>query len=203
MSPSQLTRASGWAAALAGAFFIIAEVLTPITLFTNPEALSRVALTDRFVVQSMLTFLAAMLLLAGLIGLYAFQSREAGRLGALGFPIAFFVTALMLGDFYANTFVTPALAIGVPNALDVHNAGVLVFWLPLEFGFLALAWFPFAVATLRAGVYPRGAAWLLVALVPLPYINVPFDAAVAWLGIALMKRSASPSPRQRLRRVRA
>jgi hypothetical protein len=208
MSPSQLTRASGWAAALAGAFFIIAEVLTPITLFTNPEALSRVALTDRFVVQSMLTFLAAMLLLAGLIGLYAFQSREAGRLGAVGFPIAFFATALMLGDFYANTFVTPALAIGVPNALDVHNAGVLVFWLPLEFGFLALAWFPFAVATLRAGVYPRGAAWLLVvgalvALVPLPYINVPFDAAVAWLGIALMKRSASPSPRQRLRRVRA
>ena len=208
MSPSQLTRASGWAAALAGAFFIIAEVLTPIRLVTNPDALSRVALTDRFVVQSMLTFLAAMLLLAGLVGLYAFQSREAGRLGAIGFPVAFFVTALMLGDFYANTFVTPALAIGVPNALDVHNAGVLAFWLPLEFGFLALAWFPFAVATLRAGVYPRGSAWLLVvgalvALVPLPYVNVPFDAAVAWLGIALMKRSASPSPRQRLRRVRA
>jgi len=40
MSPSQLTRASGWAAALAGAFFIIAEVLTPITLFTNPDTLA-------------------------------------------------------------------------------------------------------------------------------------------------------------------
>jgi hypothetical protein len=208
MSPSQLTRASGWAAALAGAFFILAEVLTPITLFTNPEALSRVALTDRFVVQSMFTFLAAMLLLAGLVGLYAFQSREAGRLGAVGFPIAFFATALMLGDFYANTFVSPVLAIGVPEALDVHNAGVLAFWLPLEFGFLALAWFPFAVATLQAGVYPRGAAWLLVvgavvALVPLPYVNIPFDAAVAWLGITLMRRSASPSPPRYLRRVRA
>jgi hypothetical protein len=125
VSPSQLTRASGWAAALARAFFILAEVITPTTLFTNPEAFSQVALTDRFVVQSMLTFLTAMLLLAGLVGLYAFQSREAGRLGAVGFPIAFFVTALMLVDFYANTFVTPALAIGVPNALDVHNAGVL------------------------------------------------------------------------------
>jgi hypothetical protein len=208
VSSSQLTRASGWAAALAGAFFILAEVITPIRLFMNPEILSRVALTDRFVVQSMLTFLAAMLLLAGLVGLYTFQSREAGRLGALGFPIAFFTTALMLGDFYANTFVTPALAIGVPEALDVHNAGVLLFWLPLEFGFLALAWLPFALATLRAGVYPRGAAWLLVvgalvALVPLPYVNVPFDAAVAWLGIALMRRSASPSPPRYLRRVRA
>ena len=78
----------------------------------------------------------------------------------------------------------------------------------MEFGFLALAWFPFAVATLWAGVYPRGAAWFLVvgaleALVPLPYVNVPFDAAGAWLGIALMRRSASPSPPRYLRRVRA
>jgi hypothetical protein len=208
MSPSQLTRASGWAAALAGAFFILAEVLTPITLVTNPSSLSRVALTNRFVVQSMLTFLAAMLLLAGLVGLYAYQAQEAGRLGAVGFSTAFFGPSLILGDFYANTFVTPTLAISVPEALDVHNAGVLLFWLPLEFGFLALAWFPFAVATLRAGDYPRAAAWLLVvgalvALVPLPYVNVPFDVAVAWLGIALMRRSASPSPRRHLRRVRA
>ena len=208
MSPSKLVRQSGWAAALAGAFFIIAEVLTPITLVTNPEALSRVALTDRFVVQSMLTFLAAMLLLAGLVGLYAFQANEAGRLGAVGFSVAFIVTALMLGDFYANTFVTPTLALGVPEALEGRNAGVLLFWLPLEFGFLTLGWLPFAVATLRAGVYPGGAAWLLVAgalvaLVPLPYVNIPFDVAVAWLGIALAKRSGVPSPQRDFRRVRA
>src|ERR687897_2776242 len=132
MSPSQLTRASGWAAALAGAFFILAEVLTPLTLVTNPDSLSRVALTDRFVVQSMLTFLAAMLLLAGLVGLYAYQAQQAGRLGAVGFCTAFIGPSLKLGDFYPNTFVTPALAIGVPEALDVHNAGVLLFWLPLE-----------------------------------------------------------------------
>jgi hypothetical protein len=147
---------AGWA------FFIIAEMLTPLTLLTHPESLSQLALTDRFVVQSMLTFLAAMLLLAGLVGLYAFQARQAGRLGAVGFSIAIFITALMLGDFYANTFVTPILAISIPEALDVHNAGVLVFWLLLAFGFLALAWLPFALSTVRAGVYPRGAAWLLV-----------------------------------------
>jgi len=50
----------------------------------------------------MLTLLAAMLLLAGLMGLYASQAKEAGRLGAVGFSAAFFVTALMLGDFYAS-----------------------------------------------------------------------------------------------------
>ncbi|MBA2715022.1 MAG: hypothetical protein H0U55_15900 [Rubrobacteraceae bacterium] len=87
----------------------------------------------------------------------------------------------MLGDFYSNTFVTPTLAIGVPEALEGHNGGVLAFWLPLEFGFLALAWLPFALSTVRA---------------------VPFDAAVAWLGVALMRQSGSPSPRRHLRRVR-
>ena len=208
MTIYQLIRASGWAAAMAGTFFILAEILTPITLLMNPDALSRVALTDRFVIHSMLTFLAAMLLLAGLVGLYACQAREAGKLGAVGFSTAFFVTALVMGDFYANTFVTPVLAIGVPEALDVHNAGVLAFWLPLEFGFLSLAWLPFALSTVRARVYPRGASWFLVigavvALVPLPYINVVFDAAVAWLGIALVKRSVSQFPRRHLRRVRA
>jgi hypothetical protein len=208
MTPSQLTRASGWATALAGAFFVLAEVLTPIKLLKHPDALSRVVLTDRFVVQSMLTFIAAMLLLAGLAGLYAFQAREAGRLGAVGFSTAFFVTALTLGDFYANTSVSPVLAIGVPEALDVHNAGVLAFWLPIEFGLLVLGWLPFALSTVRAGVYPRGAAWSLavgavVALVPLPYVNIPFDAAVAWLGLALIRQSAALSPRRHLRRVRA
>ena len=60
--------------------------------------------------------------------------------------------------------------------------------LPLEFGFLALGWLPFALSILCAGVYPPAAARLLVvgaivALVPLTYLNIPFDVAVAWLGI--------------------
>ena len=208
MSPSQLLRSSGLAAVLAGAFFILAEILTPITLLTHPEALSQMALTDRFVIQSLLTLLGAMLLLAGLVGLYALQSREAGSLGAFSFSTAFFITALILGDFYANTFVTPTLASGVPDALDGPYAGVLRLWLPVEFGFLAPAWLPFAVATLRARVYRRAAAWLLaagavVALVPLPYVNVPFDVSVLWLGIELMRQSATFSPGRHLRRTRA
>jgi hypothetical protein len=30
----------------------------------------------------------------------------------------------------------------------------------------------------------------VAALLPLPYVNIIFDAAVVWLGIALMKQSA-------------
>ncbi len=80
-------------------------------------------------------------------------------------------------------------------------------WLPVEFGFLTLTWLLFAVATLRARVYPSWATRLLlvgaiVALVPLPYVNILFDAAVAWLGIALMKRAALPLSRRHRRAAR-
>jgi hypothetical protein len=50
------------------------------------------------------------------------------------------------------------------------------------------------VATVRARVYPRGASWLLLggavlALLPLPLVNIVFETALVWLGLALLKGS--------------
>ena len=161
-SSPNLIRMSGLAATLAGTCFIAAELLTPTTLLMNPNVLSWIAVTDRFITQSLLTLIAAILLLGGLVGLYVGQLREAGRLGLVGFFAAYFGTALMVGDFYANTFVTPLVAYGHPDVLNGPFAGVLGLWLPVEFGFLTVTWLLFAVARLRARVYPRGATWLLL-----------------------------------------
>jgi hypothetical protein len=54
------------------------------------------------------------------------------------------------------------------------------------------------VATIRAGVYPRVAAWVLLvatilALVPFPLANLPFYAAVAWIGLDLLGKRAVSS----------
>jgi hypothetical protein len=202
---------SGLAAVLAGVAFIFAELLTPLVAAEGFReaafSLSGVASTNVFFIQSLLTLFGGALLLGGLVGLYARQSEDAGKLGTIGFLFAFVGTVLITGDFYANTFVTPLVDLGHPELLDSPYGGVLRFWLPLEFGFLTLAWILLGVATLRARVYPRGASWLLlvgavVALLPLPYVNIIFDAAVAWLGIALMKPSALSTPaRRHLRRA--
>ena len=40
----------------------------------------------------------------------------------------------------------------------------------------------------------------IVALVPLPYANIPFDLEVAWLSIAPTRRGASSYSRRNLRR---
>jgi hypothetical protein len=206
MTSPSLSWMSGLAAVLAGGTFIFAELLTPIVAVEGFReatlSVSVVASSNAFFLQSLLTWFAGALLLVALFGLYARQSEGAGKLGVIGFLFAFFGTVLITGDFYANTFVTPLVDLGHPELLDSPYSGVLQFWLPLEFGFLTLGWILFAVATLRARIYPRGASWLLlagavVALLPLPYVNIIFDAAVVWLGITLMKQSASAAPSRR------
>jgi hypothetical protein len=179
---------------LAGVLFVVAELLNllviPDTLSAAFDDLGEIAVTNGFFVQSLLTLLAGMLLLVALIGFYVTQSQAAGKLGLVGVLIAYIGTILMLGDFYANTFVTPLVALSVPEYLSSYDAGLLRIWFPLEFGLFAVSWLLFAIATLRARVYPGGAALLLLigtvtALPPVPFVNVVFDLAVIWLGFAL------------------
>ena len=183
MSPSTLKRLSGLAGILAGMLFVVADLLNllviPDTLSTAFDDLGQIATTNGFFVQSLITLLAGMLLLVALIGLYLTQSEVTGKLGAVGVLIAYVGTLLMVGDFYANTFVTPLVAMSVPEYLSTYEAGLLRLWFPVEFGLFTVSWLLFAIATLRARVYPGGAALSLIigsvlAVPPLPFTNVLF-----------------------------
>jgi hypothetical protein len=192
--PSNLLRASGLALVLAAAMFAIADLLALAILAKAGAAydVKQVAQTGTFFLQSLLTFFAGALLLGGLVGLYVRQCEAAGKLGVIGFVLAFFGTVVVEGDFYTNTFVTPLVAQEAPAFLDNPLSGFLQVWLPFDFTLLAFSWLILAVATVRAHVYPRGAAWFLlasalVALVPLPLVNIPLDAALAWLGLVLLR----------------
>jgi hypothetical protein len=204
VSPSSLLRLSGLALVLAAAMFAIAEMLA-FTIFVKAGAaydLKQVAQTGTFFVQSLLTFVAGGLLLGGMVGLYIRQCEAAGKLGLVGFVSAFFGTVVVEGDFYANTFITPLVAQEAPAFLDNPLSGFLQVWLPFDFMLLAFSWLMLAVATVRAHVYPRAASWFLlagalVALVPLPLVNVPFDAALVWLGLGLLTAKVADVPRRR------
>lgn len=205
MTPSSLFRLSGLALVLAAALFVVAEVISLSLLATQGETydLIELAQTDAFFFQSLLTLLAGSLLLGGLVGLYLRQSEAAGRLGLVGFVLAFFGTTLVLGDFFANTFVTPIVAREAPAFLDNPLSGVLQVWLPFSFVLLAISWLLLAFATLRVRAFPRGASWLLLtgtflALIPIPLANLPFYAAVAWVGLHLLSvREEAPRGRRR------
>lgn len=209
MLPTNLIRLSGLAGILAGVLFLVAELLNPLVISDNLSAafddLGSIATTNGFFFQSLITLLAGMLLLVALIGFYVTQSEAAGRLGAVGVLVAYVGTILMVGDFYANTFVTPLVASNVPEYLSRYEAGLLRLWFPVEFGFFTFSWFLFAIATLKARVYPGGAALLLligtvIALPPLPFVNVFFDFAIIWLGYALYLGRIKVAPRSSTRR---
>jgi hypothetical protein len=204
MTSSSLLRMSGSALVLAAALFAVAEVISFYIFANQGEAydLGEIAQTGAFFIQSLLTLLAGTLLLGGMVGLYVRQSEAAGKLGFIGFLLAFFGTALVVGDFYTNTFVTPLVAQAAPAFLDNPLSGFLQVWLPFSFVVLGLSWLLLVVATLRARVYPRGASWsltvgALLALIPFPLANLPFYAALVWVGLYLRRvRDAAPSGRR-------
>lgn len=197
MSSQNLFRMSGLALVLAGALFMVAGLISLSVLAQGEvDEMRRIARTDSFFLQSFATLVGGILLLGGLVGLYVRQAEAAKKLGVVGFVLAFLGTAVVVGDFYANTFITPLVAVEAPSFLDSPLAGVLQVWLPLDFVLLAASWLALCVATVRARVYPRGASWALLggallALLPLPVVNLVFEAALAWLGLVLLKRSGT------------
>jgi hypothetical protein len=200
-----LYRLSGLAIVLAAPMFAIAELLSLFIFAQQGEDydLRQIATTTIFFWQSLLTLSAGALLLGGMVGLYARQSEAAGRLGLVGFLLAFFATVFVEGDFYSNTLITPLVAQENPAILtDSPLAGIFQVWLPFDFVLLALGWLVLAASTVRARVYPRAASWFLllgavVALVPIPLADLPFEATLGWLGFVLLKTGEDTSGRRR------
>jgi hypothetical protein len=166
MTPSSLFRLSGLALLLAAATFAIAELISfyIFAAYGGAYDLRQIARSGVFFFQSLLTLLAGTLLLRGLVGLYVRQSEEAGKLGLIGFLVAFFGTALVVGDFYTNTFVTPLVALEAPAFLANPLSGILQVWLPVSFGVIAFSLLlvglpPYEPASTR--VSPRGSCWSL------------------------------------------
>ena len=135
MSASTLTRWSGMAALLGGVLFIIAilvSLLLSLVFFNPNEPPSQGAISFFYIFRAILALSGEALLVLGLMGLYVRQSEATGIVGLISFLVTFFGLVLTLAS--------------VP-------------WsdLPLTFG-----WALFGVATLRARIFPRPAAILLL-----------------------------------------
>lgn len=194
MSSDKLLRLAGLAALSAGAFSGIGDAMS---LVVDLEAADAASDASQGIVFGFY-LLGTVLLLLGLVGLYASQSRAMGMLGFAGFLLAFVGTALTAGAIWFELFVAPELAARAP---DLATAELGFTGFVLSFLLAAFGWLLFAIATLRAGVYPRPAAVLLVAgalvsFVPL-FVEVPatgllLSVAVAWLGFVLWRQGSQP-----------
>lgn len=188
MSSSNLIRWGGLAALIGGVLLVIAGLLGFI-VFGGGE-FSETAQTGTFAFTTLLYLLAITLVLGGLVGLYVSQSEAAGPLGFIAFLVAFLGTALVVGAFWTQAFVAPTIAEVNPEFLNEEPAGRLGFGFMLSFSLASLGWLLFGVATLRARVYPRAAAILLIVgallgFLPFPGTELVLAVAIAWLGFVL------------------
>lgn len=183
MSLSKVIRWGGVSAMIGGALFVLGDLLG-LSLGGN---FTESAGTSTFVVQQVLFLLGTVLVLFGLFGLYTRQIEAAGILGLVGFLVAFLGTALLAGLSWTQLFVVPFLAAEAPALLETEPVGSVLSFLTFLVG-----WLVFGVSALRARVYPRAAAILLIvgAVLPLVGFILPasafvFGIAVAWLGFVL------------------
>jgi hypothetical protein len=192
VSSSQLIRWSGLAAIAAGVSLVIAELLS--LLFFGYD-FSNTAITDTYTFYSVWIMIAGLLLPLGLVGLYARQLEASGLLGLVGFVVAFIGTVLVAGFFWTSAFIAPLLAVEAPELLAVLVALPGFF---RSFIVFAFGWLLFGVATLRAGIYPRGAAVALIVgavlvVIPRPLTSIVLDAAVVWMGYILFRGGGTPA----------
>jgi hypothetical protein len=165
---SRFIGAGAWAAIVSG-LALMASLLMEWLVVPHERLGPEALLTSSYLVSSGLRLLGIVLLLWALIGIYGRQSRAAGTFGLWAFVVAFFGTALIVANAWAEVFVYPTLAQVAPNEWSgsiMEVSSYLSLGLTLSFPLFGVGLILFGVATLRAGVYPRWASVLLIISIP-------------------------------------
>jgi hypothetical protein len=167
---SRFVRMGAWAAMVSGVAVVVSMVLAWLVVPYERLGLTEAYLTISYSVSSGLRLLGVVLLVWGLIGIYAPQSRAAGALGLWTFVFAFLGTALAVGNVWAEVFVYPTLAQIAPAMLSgagfETEAAYMSTGLSISYPLFYLGLILFAAATFWARVYPRWIALLLIISVP-------------------------------------
>ena len=188
MNRQKLVRWGGLAALIASILSIAIEIVLMATI--RNQAYSTAALTTEWSLLYTLRLIAVILLMLGLVALFARQSQNMRAFGVVAFVIASIGTMLIFGFAWALLFVFPAMAKAVPTFLDklANEPGS---GLVITLFLVTIGWFLFGLASLRAKVLPAGSAWtvmvgafmaLVLNTMQLPFSWVIFDVGVIWMG---------------------
>lgn len=190
MTVQSIARWVGPVSMLAAALIVVSQgVHLALGLAMGPQPADSVLHSVKYV----LALLAMCALLLALTGLYLRQADAAGRLGLIGYLVAFVGTVLVAGDWWFESFIMPQIAAVAPEVTTGAITGSMVVGAVATFGLFAIGWTVFGIATFRANVYPRPAAVLLVIggvvgilALSTPY-QVPLAIAIGWIGYSLAR----------------
>lgn len=204
----RLLRLAGLLSVAAGVLLVVTQLLFSLTFVVADGDPVRHARSPLAGVNGLLTLLAVYLLL-GLVGLYARQAAASGTLGLVGFLVAVLGTMLLAGYWWWEAFAVPYAAEQVPALVAATPTGRLLAGRTVSFGVFALGWVLFGLASVRARVFPRDAALLLIIggviglwIATVPGAGALLAVAVAWMGMWLLRsdRGGQAEPRPPRRR---
>jgi hypothetical protein len=208
VTTSGLIRSTGLVAILAGALFILVQIIHP------PETVDAVA-SDGWVVVHYITFAMLTLFVIGVVGIYARQVEQLGWLGLAGFAVLMFGLLLNIAGAAIEAWVEPLLATSLPAFVGAFNAMVMGTPYDTDLGDIPMMWqvgslafmagtLLFGVASLRANVLSRWASGVFAfgLVVGLPVASVvgnvrlaaiPISIGLAWLGYSLWSEARKPA----------
>jgi hypothetical protein len=209
-----LIRATGIVAILAGALFVLVQIIHP------PETVAAVA-TDAWESVHYLTFAMLALFVVGVAGIYARQVEKLGIVGLAGFVILNVGLLLNIAGAAIEAFVEPLLATSNPAFVESFNAMVMGTPYDADLGAIPTVWsvssaafmagtLLFGIANLRAGVLSRWGSGVMAfgLVIGLPAASlignvrlaaIPISIGLAWLGYSLWaegrrQRASTPAP---------
>jgi hypothetical protein len=218
MFSEKIVRWSGFALALGGVVAALFWILHPeeSVLLTDP---------DGYQTEHILDVLALMLLIPGLMGLYARLVNRTGWLGFAGFLVTLLPLLIMMGISVVDVLIWPSIARVQPDLIltaegeFIQSSGPFAATISLIVPFAmigALGFILLGIAIWRSQVLPGWAGLFLAIGGPLYLIGpgfvphgmllvnllvyAPFAVATVWLGISLFSKSA---PQQQSMSVRA
>src|SRR6266566_4156750 len=172
-----------------------AEVVFSFFFFFNDTATTEIytlSLHDALPIS----FVSTIPLIFGLIGLYARQAEETGRLGLLGFALTL-IGAISEGMelLWIEVIIFPFLVANDPVLYDsLRSSSAYLVALALSFLLFFGGWITFGAAMVRAAVLPRWTVWLVIMAV-IPAIVILGIAGLVLSGVATASGlSGSGSP---------
>ncbi|SRR5579875_11227 len=188
MSSTIMYRLSGIALGIGGVLAVIG---------TLGEALDNEAFGPFWTPSAIVTAIGLLLIVLGLPALYARQSPQAGRFGAFGFVLFFVASIVFAGSSGLTDLVLlPWINHLAPSALDNPPLAFILYFLIAK-ALVLVGSVVFGIALLRAGVFSKASAILLLAGSVLfvvggrvPYLSyigeALFFVALIWLGATLL-----------------